>query len=399
MHDCVILVGGKGKRLGSITKKTPKPLIKINNIPFLNYLILHIAKFKISKIYLIGNYKFNQLEKLYNKKKIYNIPIETIKEQSPKDTGGCLYEIKKKIKRDFFLMNGDSFVDLDLDKFYSFAKNKKNLINLAIIKNKSYKSNKKLSSINIKKNKIILSTKSKYMNSGVYFVKKEFLKKISSPQKISLENNIIPNLIKKNKVGGFIHKSKIFIDIGLKKNLKLAKQKLKLIKKNPAVLFDRDGVLNEDRGYIYKKKDLKILNGAPDSIKYLNKKKILAIVVTNQAGIGRGFYSEKDLHNFHFFFQKKLKKFNASIDNFYFCPFHKDAGKGKYKKDSFFRKPNPGMLLQAINEFNINKIKCLMIGDKLTDKQAALKAGVKFFFKDRKSLYTQLKENLKSIKL
>ena len=59
MHDCVILVGGKGKRLGSITKKTPKPLIKINDIPFLNYLILHIAKFKISKIYLIGNYKFN----------------------------------------------------------------------------------------------------------------------------------------------------------------------------------------------------------------------------------------------------------------------------------------------------------------------------------------------------
>lgn len=74
-------------------------------------------------------------------------------------------------------MNGDSFVDLDLDKFYSFAKNKKNLINLAIIKNKSYKSNKKLSSINIKKNKIILSTNSKYMNSGVYFVKKDFLKK------------------------------------------------------------------------------------------------------------------------------------------------------------------------------------------------------------------------------
>lgn len=399
MHDCVILVGGKGKRLGSITKKIPKPLIKINNIPFLNYLIFHIAKYKISKIYLIGSYKFNQIEKLYHNRKIYNIPIEAIKEKTPKDTGGCLYELKKKIKKDFFLLNGDSYVDLNLDKFASLAKNKKNLINLTIIKNTSYESNKKLNSINIKKNKIILTKDSKYMNSGVYFVKKEFLLKIDKQKKISLENNIIPELIKENKVGGFICKSKIFIDIGLKKNLKLAKQKLKLIKRNSAVLFDRDGVLNEDRGYIYKKKDLKILNGVYSAIKYLNLKKIFVIVVTNQAGVGRGLYSEKDLNNLHLFFQIKLKKHNAAIDNFYFCPFHKDAGKGRYKKDSFFRKPNPGMLLQAIREFNIDKKKCLMIGDKITDKQAAIKAGVKFFYKSKQSLFDQIRQNLKSIKL
>lgn len=92
----------KREKIRIYYKKIPKPLIKINNIPFLNYLIFHIAKYKISKIYLIGSYKFNQIEKLYHNRKIYNIPIEAIKEKTPKDTGGCLYELKKKLKKIFF---------------------------------------------------------------------------------------------------------------------------------------------------------------------------------------------------------------------------------------------------------------------------------------------------------
>ena len=227
------------------------------------------------------------------------------------------------------------------------------------------------------------------MNAGIYFIRKNFLKKISN-KKISIEKNVLPNLINKKKVGGFFYKNKFFIDIGLKKNLNLAKKKLNKYTSNKAVLFDRDGVLNKDKGYIYRKKDFDILNGVFSGIKNLNEKKYIVIVITNQSGIGRGLYSENDLEKLHLFFNKKLRERNANIDYFYYCPYHKDAGIGKYRKDSFDRKPNPGMILKAIKHFNLNKEKCFMIGDKLTDKQAAIKAKIKFFYKKNISLNKQL---------
>ena len=389
MYDCVILVGGKGKRLKSLTKNTPKPLLKVNNIPFVQHLLFKYGQYKIRKFYLIGHYKFKKIKEYFYNKKIYNIPIEFINEKKPKDTAGCLFELKKKIKKDFFLLNGDSFFDINLDQYYKNCKKNKFLINLALTKNVNYQSNKKLINLDVnKKQEIIISKKTDKMNAGIYFIRKNFLKKISN-KKISIEKNVLPNLINKKKVGGFFYKNKFFIDIGLKKNLNLAKKKLNKYTSNKAVLFDRDGVLNKDKGYIYRKKDFDILNGVFSGIKNLNEKKYIVIVITNQSGIGRGLYSENDLEKLHLFFNKKLRERNANIDYFYYCPYHKDAGIGKYRKDSFDRKPNPGMILKAIKHFNLNKEKCFMIGDKLTDKQAAIKAKIKFFYKKNISLNKQ----------
>lgn len=391
MYDCVILVGGKGKRLKSLTKNTPKPLLKINNIPFIQHLLFKYGQYKIKKFYLIGNYKFKKFNEFFYNKKIYNIPIELINEKKPKDTAGCLFELKKKIKKDFLLLNGDSFFDIDLDQFYKNCKKNKFLANLALTKNINYQSNKKLVNIDVKKQKVFFSKKSNKINAGIYFIRKNFLDDIKN-KKMSLEKDILPKLINKKNVGGFLYKKKFFIDIGLKKNLNLAKKKLNKYTQNKAVLLDRDGVLNKDKGYIYKVKDFKILNGVEKAIKLLNDKKYFTIVITNQSGIGRGFYTEKDLEKLHNFFQKKLKKQNAIINKFYFCPFHETGGIGKYKKKSFFRKPNPGMLLQSINDFNLDKKKCFMIGDKLTDKQAALRAGIKFYYKKNISFFNQIKK-------
>ena len=130
------------------------------------------------------------------------------------------------------------------------------------------------------------------------------------------------------------------------------------------------------------------------SIKLLNDKKYFAIVVTNQSGIGRGYYTEGDLNKLHDYFQKLLLKRSAKIDKFYYCPYHETGGLGKYKKKSFYRKPNPGMLFQAIQDFNLDKKKCFMIGDKLTDKQAANKAGIKFYYKKSNKKYWTSKMNI-----
>lgn len=398
--ECVILVGGRGKRLGKLTKTKPKPMIDIGGIPFLDHLIFYIAKFNISKIILLGQYKIEQIKKRYDKKAIFNIPIEVISEKKAKDTAGCLFEIKKKIKNNFLLLNGDSFLNINLDNFIKNFNSKKFLMKMSLIKNVNYLSNKKLSLINLNKKNIVYldKKKSKLMNAGVYLINKKVLKLIKN-QKLSLENDLIKTLISKQQVEAKLYKKTFFIDIGLKKNLLVAKKKLKFFTKNKGVLFDRDGVLNEDKGYIHKVKDFNILKGVEKGIKFLNKNKFIVTVVTNQSGIGRGYYTKKNLENLHVYFNNILKKHNAEINKFYFCPFHEIGGIGKYKKKSFYRKPNPGMLLEAIKNFNLNKKKCFMIGDKISDKVAANRAKVRFFYKKNIPLDIQLKQIINHLKL
>lgn len=158
-----------------------------------------------------------------------------------------------------------------------------------------------------------------------------------------------------------------------------------------AIFFDRDGVLIEDTGYVYKTEDLKWKSGAIDAIKYLNFKKILVIVITNQSGVGRGYYTKRDVRFFHNHMLKILKQHNAWIDKFYFSPYYNKSK--KYSSYYFFnlRKPNIGMLKKAKNSFFLKKKEILMIGDKETDCEAAQKFKVRFVYKSNKSLFVQTK--------
>ena len=106
----------------------------------------------------------------------------------------------------------------------------------------------------------------------------------------------------------------------------------------------------------------------------------------------------KQLKAIHDYLQNKIKKFEANIDDIYFCPYHKEFGKGKYKKKSEDRKPGSGMLKKAIKKWNINLSKSFMIGDKITDKLAAENVNIKFFYKKEKNLNTQVTNIFNDIK-
>ena len=170
-----------------------------------------------------------------------------------------------------------------------------------------------------------------------------------------------------------------------------------MIKKRNCVFLDRDGVINIDKGYISKIADFKMYPGIGRSINFINKKKYLVIIITNQSGIGRGLIKIKQLSHIHDYLKKKIKKFNAKIDDIYFCPYHSEFGKGKYKKKSQDRKPGSGMLKKAIKKWNINLSKSFMIGDKESDKIAAENINIKFFYKKQKNLNSQVKDIFRSI--
>ena len=153
MFDLVILAGGKGTRLKNYLKGNPKPLAKIQGKPFLDYLLFNISKYSFSKIIILAGYKGSLIKKIYNKRKINFSEIEVVVEKKLKGTCGSLFDIKNKIKNNFFVINGDTLFDIDLTVLPKIL-NQKSFCSLALTKNLNYSSNKQLINLNVDKVKI-----------------------------------------------------------------------------------------------------------------------------------------------------------------------------------------------------------------------------------------------------
>ena len=142
-----------------------------------------------------------------------------------------------------------------------------------------------------------------------------------------------------------------------------------------AVFLDRDGTLNREVDYLGDPQQLEILPGVPEGLRTLREAGARLVVVTNQAGVARGYYSERDVHRVHAALREQLSRKGVQLDEVYYCPHHPAEGRGHYKKDCPNRKPNPGMLLQAQRDFNLDLTRSFIVGDKLSDLLAGRRAG------------------------
>jgi D-glycero-D-manno-heptose 1,7-bisphosphate phosphatase len=149
--------------------------------------------------------------------------------------------------------------------------------------------------------------------------------------------------------------------------------------KHKAVFLDRDGTINVEVQYLSQVQDFQFIPGVPWALKCLKDAGFLLVVVTNQSGIGRGYYDEADLDSIHSHMHEDLTTFGASIDACYFCPHHPEHGIGDYRQECGCRKPLPGMLQQAALDLDIDLAASFMIGDKLGDVEAGLAAGCTSF--------------------
>lgn len=146
--------------------------------------------------------------------------------------------------------------------------------------------------------------------------------------------------------------------------------------RRPALFLDRDGVINVDHAYVHRPEDFDFVDGIFDLCREARRLGYRIFVVTNQAGIGRGYYTEQDFHDLTAWMQARLSEQGASVDAVYFSPYHPEHGIGAYKKDSACRKPGPGMLRQAGTDFEIDFARSVLVGDKYSDVQAGVAAGV-----------------------
>ncbi len=365
----VILAGGKGLRLKKLTANNPKPMVKINKRPFLEKLILNYSKYNLKNIFILTGYKYNKIHNYFDKKFINGVEIKCINEKKIMGTGGALYKLKNIIKENFFLINGDTYLDANLNYLDTKLDNKKIVKIFLTKKNQNSNDTLKLN----KNNDIIYDKKSNYISSGLYYFNYKFLNSIKNKPS-SLEKDILPNLIKRKVVSGDIIKGS-FVDIGTLPDLK---KFIKIDSKLKKVIFlDRDGVINHDKGYTFKIKDFKFKSKI---INFLNnyKKNYIFFIVTNQAGIGKGYYSLKDFYLFHQHLKLKLSEKSIVISDLEYCPHYKKSRNKEFKIDCNCRKPKNLMFKKLVKRWNININKSFMIGDTKKDELFAKKSKLKF---------------------
>lgn len=146
--------------------------------------------------------------------------------------------------------------------------------------------------------------------------------------------------------------------------------------KGKALILDRDGVVNLDKDYVYRIEDFEFIDGIFNLCRDAAAQGYLIFIITNQSGIGRGYYTEADFHALTDWMKARFHEEGVTITQVYFCPYHPVHGIGKYKQDSNDRKPNPGMILRAAQDYDLDLSDCILVGDRESDMKAAQTAGV-----------------------
>jgi len=160
-----------------------------------------------------------------------------------------------------------------------------------------------------------------------------------------------------------------------------------------ALFLDRDGTITVDKGFVHKKEDLELLPGVAEAIRLANEHGFMVVVVTNQSGVARGYFTEEDVQTFNAYLAQILAEQGARIDAFYYCPHHPEAPVETYRKACSCRKPRPGLLLQAAQELDIDLSQSWMVGDSPRDVEAGKRAGCKTILLEKgKDLLQAIKE-------
>ncbi len=376
--QAVCLVGGRGTRLGSLTDHTPKPMLAVGGRPFLDYIVHEARRFGLSQLLLLTGYRSQAIEERYHRKRFGNLSVEIEVEPSPAGTAGALLNAADRLHDTFFLLNGDSYFDFNWLSLVPSLAEPEWLLHAALA---SGIAGSRYGRVEFAGNRIrgfrAEGASAEPINAGLYLVRRALLAEIKSAP-CSLERDIFPRLAARGALFGTVAQGS-FIDIGIPEDLVRAQELLPSFMHRPAVFFDRDGVLNRDDGYVHRPDQIVWVDGAMDAVRWLNDAGYYVFVVTNQAGVAHGYYTEEHVDELHAWMQQQLQARGAHIDCFEHSPFHPDGQVKRYRRHSELRKPEPGMILKIQRDWTTDPSRSFLVGDRDSDVQAAIAAGIPGF--------------------
>jgi D-glycero-D-manno-heptose 1,7-bisphosphate phosphatase len=397
----VIMAGGKGTRISSLFSDIPKPMIRIDGVPVLEREIECLVSQGFDDIIITVGHLGKVIMDYFGDGsgvspmtgKPFRAHISYYFEKTPLGNGGALFKIRDQLTDDFLLLNADAVFDVNFKRFVEAHHKMGGLVTLFVHANSHpYDSGLLITD----KNGAVIQWLAKedkrpqwyfnIVNAGLHVMNKKVLEHPVDTAKVDLDRQILKPLAGTGKM--FVYNSPEYVeDMGTPERYEKVQQSFRsgmiharnLANKQKAVFLDRDGTMNRYVGYLTKPEDFELLPGVAEAIRKINLSGYLAIVVTNQPSIARGELTYDGLDEIHRKMETLLGQQGAYVDHIYFCPHHPDKGfpgeVPSLKIDCSCRKPKPGMLLQAAEDFNIDLSSSWMIGDDERDVGAGKNAG------------------------
>lgn len=401
----VLMAGGRGTRISELFPDIPKPLIPIDGTPVLEREILSLRDQGFTDLILTVGYMHEKIEDYFGDGSKWNVHIEYFVEDKPLGNAGALFFLD--LKEDFLLLNADAIFDVDFNRMVDYHKAHNALVTLFTHPNSHpYDSGLIVADDNGKVEKWLAKEdeRPKYynnrVNAGLHVIspkvlemsginKEDIGKEINGKiVKVDLDRQILKPLCSSGNM--YCYDSPEYVkDMGTPERFYSVKidfvngtvQSKNLKNKQKAIFLDRDGTINKYVGFLRNIDEFELIPGVEEAIKKINESGYLAIVVTNQPVIARGEVTVEELNEIHKKLETELGYKGAYIDGLYYCPHHPHKGyEGEIpelKIDCECRKPKPGLLLKAAEDFNIDLSQSWMIGDGENDIKAGKAAGCK----------------------
>lgn len=407
----VIMAGGRGTRIAELFPDIPKPLIPVDGMPILERELRSLAAQGFKDIILTVGYLAEKIIAYFGDGSQLGVDINYFVEETPLGNAGALFQLKEKMGEEpFFLLNADAAFDVDFNRMLDFHKKHGGLVTLFTHPNSHpYDSGLVIAGNDGKVEKWLSKEDERpqwynnRVNAGLHVIDPKVLELSLKNQeidpltgypkgKVDLDRQILKPLCGTGKM--FCYDSPEYVkDMGTPERFHQVEADYKngvvqaknLHNRQKAIFLDRDGTINKYVGFLRNIDDFELIEGVSEAIKKINQSGYLAIVVTNQPVIARGEVTWDELHEIHRKMETLLGKDGAYIDGIYICPHHPDKGfegeRPEYKFDCDCRKPKPGLLLQAAQDFNIELSESYMIGDDDRDMAAGSNAEVKLSIK------------------
>lgn len=380
VREAIVLAGGLATRLRDAAAETPKCLQQVAGRPFLDYLVWNLRRQGVRRVVLATGRLHDAVEAHVGDGSALGVEAVYAREPAPLGTAGAIALGARLLSDEFAVVcNGDSLFDVNhLDLAVRLRRTPEAD---AVIALRGEADAGRYGSVALGDDGRVTAFCEKgaagagLINGGVYCARAGWLASLEVAPS-SLERDVFPTLAARGGLLGAAYGG-FFTDIGLPESLAAAQTAVAAWRRKPCAFLDRDGVINEDRYYVHTPEEFAFTPGMPEAIKLLNDAGWLVIVITNQAGIGRGLYSASEFEAFKGWIDERLAEAGAHVDATYHCPHHPTAGVGEYLTACECRKPAPGMLLRAIAEWGPDVSRSFMIGDNTKDMEAARAAGLR----------------------
>lgn len=401
----IIMAGGKGTRIQSISSDIPKPMIPINGIPVLETELCSLRNQGFNEFIFTVGHLADCIIDYFGDGSKWNVHIEYYCETTPLGNAGALFKLN--LTEDFLLLIGDAIFDIDFVRMVNYHKRKRGIATIFTHPNSHpYDSSVVIADNDgavqrwLNKEDDRPSYYKNRVNAGIHIISPKVLERsgIDKNQvgteingkifKVDLDRHLLRPLCGTGEM--FCYDSPEYVkDMGTPERFYQVERDFingiikdkNLRNKQKAIFLDRDGTINHYVGFLRRVNEFELAENSAEAIKKINSSGYLAIVITNQPVIARGETTYEELEEIHNKMETELGKLGAYLDGIYFCPHHPDQGyEGEVpelKVNCDCRKPKPGMLLKAAKDFNIDLSKSFMIGDSDIDVQAGINAGCK----------------------